>query len=79
MIEELHYRLHMQRHGYEGNVIDLYLEELRRELPLGARQPTRADLQGWYKKKLITREQFTDYLVRQGYEPKFAEMYFKSM
>ena len=65
----------MSRHGYTGPHIQWYLEDLKRELEVTRRMPTKADLTGWYKKNKINRDEFYEDMRLLGYADRYIELY----
>ncbi len=65
----------MIRHGYTMPHQLWYLEEMKRELEVTRRMPTKADLLGWYKKGKITVEEFRTDMRLLGYADKYIELY----
>lgn len=73
------YRELMERHGFSPLHTSWYLEDLQNELEISRRLPTKAEVGAWYKKDIITKEEYYDYLTLMGYETFIIDNYFKAL
>ena len=69
----------MTRFGYTYEHQQWYLKLLERQLTVSRSLPTKADLQTWYKKKLITADEFRREMRQLGYSDFYIDKYLKSM
>jgi len=79
IIDENHWREIMSRHGYTPEHIGWYLEDLRGEIELSRRMPTKADLEKWYSADLIDEGQYREYMSELGYSERFINLYLQSI
>jgi hypothetical protein len=67
---------YMFRHGYSQDSVAWYLAMLQGEAEKGARQPSRTDLEEWYKKKVISEDEWRKGMAELGYSPEQIDNYF---
>jgi len=79
IIDQGQWRTVMERHGFSSQHASWYLEDLKRELEVTRRMPTKADLGAWYKKNTITQEQYYSDMRLLGYADTYIDRYFKSL
>lgn len=63
--------------GYTTDETKAALREIQRKINAQARQPSKADLVAFRKRRLITDEEYADELRRLGYAEKWVELFVK--
>jgi len=76
IITEDQYRALMHRHGYDANHINWFLEAMKQPTAAAPRQPTRTDLENWFKKNIITEGQWYDEMKKLRYGDAYISYYF---
>ena len=79
VITEGQWRSVMTRQGYTFEHQNWYLALMKRELTVSQAQPSRSDLQSWYKKELISEQVFRAEMAALGYNEAYTTLYLKSM
>jgi beta-lactamase class A len=79
IITEGQWREIMSRRGYSYEHQSWYLKLIDKYVTVSRQLPTRADLQGWYKKKLITEDYFRSEMKQLGYSDQYIHLYLKAM
>ena len=69
----------MTRHGYSWEHQQWYLHMLQRARTVSRSLPTKADVQAWYKKKLIDADRFRLEMRQLGYSDDYINLYIKAL
>jgi len=79
IITEGQWRAVMTRRGYSFEHQGWYLKLIERAVTVSRALPTKAEITAWYKKKLITADQYRIEMRQLGYADKYIDLYLKSM
>ena len=79
IIDQGQWRAVMERHGFSAQHISWYLNDMQRELEVTRRLPTKADLGNWYKRQVISRVEYFEYMRMHGYSDRFIQLYFNAL
>jgi len=79
LISEDQYRQLMSRHGYSASSINLYVNRLEQEEPATQRMPSKAELQKWLQKSIITEDQYIERMTILGYSKFHIDCYLFEM
>jgi len=79
IIDQGTYRAFMKQHGFSEMIIDMYIEDMKSELEAGERLPSKADLESWYKGKLIDEKRYIYEMKLQGYSDDYVQLYMKEL
>lgn len=79
VITEGQWKTVMNRYGYSPQHQSWYLKLMNRQLNISVARPTKADLQGWYKKELISVTEFRSEMAQLGYSEMYINLYLQSM
>ena len=79
VISEGQWRTIMSRYGYSPEHQSWYIKNMNRQLNISVARPTKADIQSWYKKELISEQNFRDEMRLLGYSDYYINLYLNSM
>lgn len=76
LINEAELRAELNKLGLKAAATDTIVLKNSAQKKAAKVLPSLADLKRWVKKKLITENEFIDWLVRMNYSPELARMYY---
>lgn len=79
IITDKEYVNYMQQSGFTKETIAWYLKDMEGELYQKGRAPTRADVETWYKKKIISELEFRNELKAMGYDDRYIGYLIKEL
>jgi len=79
IINEGDWRNIMTRRGYNYEHQGWYLKLIARAVTVSKRLPTKADITSWYKKQLITPEEYKNEMRQLGYSDRYIDLYLKDL
>jgi len=79
IISQDQYRQIMSRHGYSGAHIQWYIDAMAQPAASSPKVPSRTDLENWYKKDIITEEEWRAEMKLQRYPDKYIDYYFEEI
>jgi len=79
IITEGQWRDIMTRRGYSYEHQGWYLKLIERAVTVSRSLPSKAEITAWYKKKLITEDQYREEMRQLGYADRYIDLYLKSM
>lgn len=79
IINQGEWRNIMSRHGYSPAHQSWYLEDMKREIEVSRRLPSKTDIGVWYKKNVISQTQYFAEMRELGYSEHYIQQYFKAL
>lgn len=79
IINEQEFTETLIHHGYSWRHVQMYLKDIENERLAEGRTPTKADLDRWMKKGLISLDQYSRELRALGYSNRYIEIYKKEV
>ncbi|MBA7471388.1 hypothetical protein ES707_06694 [subsurface metagenome] len=77
IINEGEYGQILTQHGFAWRSIQMYLEDMAGDVASAGRAPSRADLDTWYKKKIIDEAGYRNEMKNLGYADHYIDNYLK--
>jgi len=79
IITEGTWREVMTRRGFSFEHQEWYLKLIKRAVTVSRALPTKADITAWYKKELISEDQFRSEMAQLGYSDYYIDLYLNAM
>ena len=79
VISEGQWREVMTRRGYSYQHQDWYLKLIDRSVSVSQALPTKAEITSWYKKELITIDEYRREMQQLGYADRYIDLYLQAM
>jgi len=77
IIAENEYKELLTQHGFSFRHIQMYIDDMAEEVKAKGRMPSRADLDTWVKKKIITKVEYMAEMRLLGYDELYILKYLK--